>query len=136
MNAAISLIRENKKREVFRDKRQIQIDQLKSQGSYTRSRVKIRFPDNMVIVASFGAKETVQDVYDFVKSHLLVPERAFILFETPPKRVLSTMSSRLVQIKLVPSCTLYFGWTDLLTTTREDGPFLNLIALKQYISAY
>ena len=49
----------------------------------------------MVIVASFGAKETVQDVYDFVKSQLAVSERAFILFETPPKRVLNAMSSRL-----------------------------------------
>lgn len=59
MGAAITLIKENKKKEIFRDKRQIQLDQLKNQGSYTRGRIKIRFPDNFVIVASFGAKETV-----------------------------------------------------------------------------
>jgi hypothetical protein len=90
----------------------------------------------MVIVASFGAKETVQDVYDFVKMHLQTQERTFILFETPPKRVLNAMASRLYSVKLVPSCSLYFGWSDLPTTTREDGPFLNLLPLKQFISAY
>jgi hypothetical protein len=59
MGAAIRLMQENKKREVFRDKRQIILDQLKNKQTYTRSRVKVKFPDGWVIQASFGAKETV-----------------------------------------------------------------------------
>ena len=89
MNAAIRLMKENKKREIFRDKRQEVLDQLKSKQTYTRSRVKIKFPDGFVIQASFGAKETVQDVYDFLKECLLTPDRKFYLFETPPKRILT-----------------------------------------------
>lgn len=70
MNAAINLIKENKKREAFRDKRQIMLDKMKDQASWTRGRIKVRMPDDFVIVANFGAKETVQDVYDFVREHL------------------------------------------------------------------
>lgn len=130
MNAALNLIKENKKREVFRDKRQIELDKLKAQASFTRSRLKIRMPDDMVIVASFGAKESVQDVYDWLKQNLINKERQFILYETPPKRILQASTSRLFQVKLVPSGSLYFGWKDLDSTKRTDGPFLDIQSLK------
>lgn len=127
MNAAFNLIKENRKREVFRDKRAEQLESLKNKGAYTRSRIKIRFPDAFIIVASFGAKESIRDVYDFVRENILTNERPFYLFETPPKRILKTLETRLFQAKLVPSATLYFGWSDLDSTTRENGPFLNLV---------
>lgn len=133
-NAAIRLIQENKKREVFRDKRQIELDQLKNKGEYTRTRIKIRFPDQFVIVASFGAKETVQDVYDFVKENLMTVDRPFHLFETPPKRILQASTQRLFQVKLVPSGSLYFSFND--AAAQEPGPFLNLGKLKQFVTAY
>ena len=63
----------------------------------------------------------------FVRENILTNERPFYLFETPPKRILKTLETRLFQAKLVPSATLYFGWSDLDTTTRENGPFLNLV---------
>jgi len=93
-------------------------------------------PDNYVIVASFGAKETVQDVYDFVKSYLVNQTRVFHLYETPPKRIVTQKAQRLFQIKLVPSASLYFGWVDLDSTKSHDGPFLDMLKCKAYITAY
>jgi len=58
------------------------------------------------------------------------------LFEAPPKRILSIKTSKLFQIKLVPSATLYFGWSDVDSTTKEHGPFLDLLKLKAFITAY
>jgi len=135
-NAAFALIKENRKKEVFRDKRQEMLDSLKNKDAYTRSRLKIRFPDNFVILASFGAKESVQDVYNFIKDNLVTQDREFYLYETPPKRVLKASTSKLHQVKLVPSGNLYFGWTGLDQTTREHAPFLNLQKLKQYVTAF
>ena len=45
-------------------------------------------PDGYILQGTFGANEKVKDVLDFVEYCLLDKERAFYLFETPPKRVL------------------------------------------------
>jgi hypothetical protein len=112
------------------------LEQERNKGQYTRSRCKIRMPDAFVIVASFGAKETVQDVYDFVREHLVNKDREFILFETPPKRVLTKKGDRLFQAKMVPSASLYFGWKDINSTKHTDGPFLDMVKVKQFVTAW
>ena len=90
-------------------------------------------PDGYILQGTFGAKEKVKDVFDFVKDCILVKERAFYLFETPPKRVLTAQNKTLNQARLVPSCLLYFGWTDLDETKIGDGPFLDMVSLREYI---
>lgn len=136
MNSAINLMKENKKREAFRSKRSELLEQEKNKGNFTRSRCKIRMPDAFVIMASFGAKETVQDIYDFVKEHLVNKDREFILFETPPKRILTKKGDRLFQAKLVPSASLYFGWKDIDSTKHTDGPFLDMVKVKEFVTAW
>ena len=86
-----------------------------------------------MLLASFGAKERVEDVISFVQSNLITTGRGFYLFETPPKRILIDMKKRLHEIKMVPSATLYFGWSDLDSTTEKDGPFLDLVKLQQFV---
>lgn len=105
-------MKEAEKKEIFRDKREVELEQLKNKPVFTRSRIKIKFPDNMVLVASFGAKETVQDIIALMKAYMLDGKREFYLFETPPKRVVKKVNAQLHAIKLVPSATLYFGWSD------------------------
>ena len=62
-------------------------------------------------------------------------EREFYLYETPPKKVLDkkTFKNNLVTQRLVPSCMLYFGWSDLDETKSEHGPFMNMQKLKNFI---
>ena len=90
-------------------------------------------PDGYILQGAFGAKEKVKDVFDFVKDCILVKERKFYLFETPPKRVLSNMNQTLHAARLVPSCLLYFGWSDLDETKVGDGPFLDMVSLREHI---
>jgi hypothetical protein len=39
----------------------------------------------------------------------------------------------LIAAKLVPSCLLYFAWTDLPETKNEHGPFMDMKRLKEHI---
>lgn len=34
---------------------------------------------------------------------------------------------------MVPNCMIYFGWTDLSETKPENGPFMNMKKLKDFI---
>ena len=40
------------------------------------------------------------------------------------------MQGTLVKMKLVPSCMIYFTWSDIPETKAEHGPFLNISNLK------
>ena len=52
-------------------------------------------PDGYILQGTFGAKEKVKDVFDFVKDCILLKDRQFYLFETPPKRVITAMNQTL-----------------------------------------
>lgn len=129
------IITANKEREKFRDKTQMQLDQVKGQASYTRSRVRIRFPDNFVLEGSFGGRETVKDIYSYVAANLVETDKTFYLYETPPKRVLNDQNKSLFKSKFLPSCLLYFAWSEG-ESTAEHGPYLDLSKLMPFITAY
>ncbi len=88
---------------------------------------------------NFGAKEQIKDVYEFLTANLSSVQsgRAFDLYETPPKRVLTEkhMNKTLLASQMVPSCMIYFAWKDLPETKAEHGPFLDMEALKDKMVA-
>ena len=53
-------------------------------------------PDGYILQGTFGAKEKVQAVFDFVKQSILLKERPFYLFETPPKRLITNTKQTLI----------------------------------------
>jgi tether containing UBX domain for GLUT4 len=132
---AINLISENKKRENFRDKTQIKLDQAKNMHTFTRSRVRVKFPDGFILEGNFGGKETVGAIYEFVGQNISDSDRSFILFETPPKRILTDKAKTLYTGKLIPSCLVYFAWTEG-ESLAASGPYINLAKLKDFITAY
>ena len=109
------------------------LDNVRGQASYTRSRVRVKFPDGFVLEGNFGGRETIKDIYEYVQAHLLenLSGREFILFETPPKRILSEKNKTLHEKKLMNSCLLYFGFA------QGDSPpgmmYINLPKYKQYV---
>ena len=42
------------------------LDNVRGQASYTRSRVRIKFPDGFVLEGNFGGRETIKDIYEYV----------------------------------------------------------------------
>lgn len=120
----------------FRDKSKIELENVQKQAFHTRTKIRIKFPDGYILQGTFGAKEKVQDVIDYVKENLSTPDRKFYLFETPPKRIVKDMNKTLHAQRLVPRCLLYFGWEGLDETKFSDGPFLHMMKLKDKIVQY
>ena len=130
---AIAFLADQEKKTKFRDRLAIQLDAVKRQAHHTRTKIRVKMPDGYILQGTFGAKEKVQHVYDFVKDCILTKERTFYLFETPPRRVLTAYNQTLNSARLVPSCLLYFGWSDLDETKIGDGPFLDMVSLREHI---
>lgn len=93
----------------------------------------MKFPDTYILQGTFGAKETMGAVIDFVREQLATPDRPFYLFESPPKKVHKNREATLYASKLVPSCMLYFGWEDCDETKMTDGPFMDMMRVKDKI---
>uniref|UniRef100_A0A1B6K7N0 UBX domain-containing protein n=1 Tax=Homalodisca liturata TaxID=320908 RepID=A0A1B6K7N0_9HEMI len=75
---------------------------------YTRTVVRVQFPDRMVLQAVFNHSETVQTVLDFIQTFLDPPDVQFYLYTAPPKSILNP-SVTLVDAKLTPRALVYFG---------------------------
>ena len=81
---------EQEKKSKFQNKRFQELEKLMKTPNHTRSNVRIKFPDGYLLQGTFGALETVEDIYNFVGENMFIPptEREFYLYETPPKKVL------------------------------------------------
>ena len=86
---ALAFLADQEKKSKFRDRKAAQLEQLKKTAHHTRAKIRVKMPDGYILQGTFGAKEKVKDVYEFVKNSILLKDREFILFETPPKRVLT-----------------------------------------------
>jgi len=61
------------------------LEKLKKQKAYSRTTVRIQFPDGMMLQGRFGALENMGEVYDFVFENMFDKQREFYLYDTPPK---------------------------------------------------
>lgn len=129
----LAFLAEQERKSKFRDRRALELEAVRKQAHHTRAKIRVKMPDGYILQGTFGAKERVQAVLDFVKNCLVLKDRPFYLFETPPKRVLQASNKTLYASKLVPSCLLYFAWEDLSETKMGDGPFLDMVALRENI---
>uniref|UniRef100_A0A7S3IHX8 UBX domain-containing protein n=1 Tax=Strombidium inclinatum TaxID=197538 RepID=A0A7S3IHX8_9SPIT len=132
----MKFLAEREQNSKFKNKRMQELDRLMHTPHHTRATVRVKFPDGYILQADFGALETVKDVYEYVGSCLFYDNRQFILYTTPPKKVLDekVMKTSMIKAGMVPSGLIHFGWADLGETKPEDGPFMNMERLKQSIT--
>lgn len=114
---AMRFLAQQEKASKFQSKRNAELTKLLSTPNHTRSSVRVKFPDGYVIQGTFGALETIEHVYKFISENIFYKpdQRQFYLYETPPKKVYDqkTYGTSLIKANLVPSCLLYFAWSDI-----------------------
>ncbi|OWF56530.1 Tether containing UBX domain for GLUT4 [Mizuhopecten yessoensis] len=78
-------------------------------SKYQRGVIRVQFPDKLVVQGLFRPKETVFQMYKFIKSLLEDPKTPFYLYTSPPKCVLKDQTKTLIMANLVPATLIYFG---------------------------
>ena len=66
----MKFLAEQEKKNKFQNKRYQELDKLVNAPNHTRSNVRVKFPDGYLLQGTFGAKERIKDIYEFVTSHL------------------------------------------------------------------
>lgn len=104
-----SIMLQREKSMTFQNKRRNELEKIMGQEFCAKVGVKIRFPDGFILEGNFSLKETVNDVYEFVRGYL-ADRKEFYLFITPPKVVVKE-NSEILQ-KFMPAVLLQFSWSD------------------------
>ncbi|CAN6448976.1 unnamed protein product [Victoria cruziana] len=79
-------------------------------SKFTKSVIRIRFPDGYIVEAKFHPTETVENLMEFVKKIIAQPDIPFYIYVTPPKQQLRDMSKDFFSVGFVPGAIVYFSY--------------------------
>uniref|UniRef100_A0A5B7BF95 Putative tether containing UBX domain for GLUT4 n=1 Tax=Davidia involucrata TaxID=16924 RepID=A0A5B7BF95_DAVIN len=88
--------------------------------------IRVRFPDNYTLEATFHPSETIQSLFDLLLKVVARPELPFYIYTTPPKKQIKDMSQDFYSAGFVPGAIVYFSY-DLPKgddSGAASGPFL------------
>ncbi|GMP29553.1 hypothetical protein CsSME_00004604 [Camellia sinensis var. sinensis] len=100
----------------------------------TKAVIRVRFPDNCTLEATFHPAEAIQSIVDLLKKVVAQPELPFYVYTTPPKKQVKDMSQNFHSAGFVPGAIVYFSY-DLPKGDESatiSGPFLqeDVLSLK------
>lgn len=101
----------------------------------TKTVIRIRFPDNHTLEATFHPSETFQSLFDLLTKVVARPDLPFIVYTTPPKKQIKDLSQDFYSAGFIPGAIVYFSYDlpqgdDAIAVS--SGPFLQeeIISLK------
>ncbi|RHZ69366.1 hypothetical protein Glove_284g104 [Diversispora epigaea] len=97
-------------------------EEKEKEAKYPKTLIRVRFPDRFQLQIAFLTKEKVTNLYEFVRGTLRSPHRAFELYISPPKKILSDQSLSFFQAGLSPASIVYFNWLD--KSDEDQNPYL------------
>ncbi|KAL7603094.1 plant UBX domain-containing protein 1 [Lactuca sativa] len=105
-----------------------------SRSRITKAVIRVRFPDNHTLEATFHPTETMQSLVDLLVKVVARPDLPFYIYTIPPKKQIKNMSQDFYSAGFAPGAIVYFSY-DLPQgddTIVAQGPFLkeDVMALK------
>ena len=77
---ALAFLADQEKKSKFRDRLSMELDKVKKRAHHTRAKIRVKMPDGYILQGTFGAKEKVEVIYEFVRNCVINKERTFYLF--------------------------------------------------------
>lgn len=78
---------------------------------YKFTLIRIRFPDNIILQGTFSVLETFEEVFKFVKEHLINEAVPFYLITATREKLFETEFDKTLEaLRLVPAVILTFFW--------------------------
>ncbi|RVW14162.1 Plant UBX domain-containing protein 1 [Vitis vinifera] len=72
--------------------------------------IRVRFPDNHTLEATFHPSETLQSLVDLLMKVIAQPELPFYIYTAPPKKQIKDMSQDFYSAGFVPGAIIYFSY--------------------------
>lgn len=116
-----------KKQDKFLKTRKIrESEQAARRSRITKAVIRVRFPDNNTLEATFHPSETIQRLFDLLMKVLAQPDIPYYLYTTPPKKQIKDLSEDFYSAGFVPGAIVYFSQNMLKghDGTEASGPFL------------
>ncbi|XP_057982796.1 plant UBX domain-containing protein 1 [Malania oleifera] len=88
----------------------------------TKAVIRVRFPDNYTLEATFHPSEKIQSLVDLLVRVVARPELPFYIYTTPPKKQIRDMTQDFFSAGFVPGAIVYFSY-DL--PKGDDSTFAN-----------
>ncbi|KAG7563741.1 Ubiquitin-like domain superfamily [Arabidopsis suecica] len=98
----------------------------------TKAVIRVRFPDNHTLEATFHPSEKIQGLIDLVKRVVAHPDIPFYLYTTPPKKQIKDFSQDFYSAGFVPGAIVYFANDQPKDEGASSTPYLNeeILSLK------
>ncbi|KAL4450986.1 hypothetical protein ABPG74_021308 [Tetrahymena malaccensis] len=102
---------QNLDKQQFSSKSKQEYEKLLKDPVYTKSLIRIKFPQNVILEGNFCPMETIKHVIDFVALNLENPEVPFYLFQSPPRQVFDKRfhQKTLDEMGCLPGAVFYFA---------------------------
>ncbi|KAK6913026.1 UBX domain [Dillenia turbinata] len=100
-----------KKEDKFLKTRKIrEAEEAARRSKITTATIRVRFPDNITLEATFHPSETIQSLIDLLNKVIAQPELPFYIYTTPPKKLIKDMSQDFYSAGFVPGAIVYFSY--------------------------
>ncbi|KAL1564269.1 Plant UBX domain-containing protein 1, variant 2 [Salvia divinorum] len=86
----------------------------------TKAVIRVRFPDNFTLEASFHSSETIQTLIDLLTKVIARSDLPFYLYTTPPKKQIKDFSQDFYCAGFVPGAIVYFAYE---VPKGDDGAY-------------
>ncbi|WCJ34572.1 plant UBX domain-containing protein 1 [Euphorbia peplus] len=94
----------------------------------TKTVMRVRFPDNLTLEATFNPSEMIQSLVDLLMKVVSRPDVPFYLYTTPPKKPIKDSSQDFYSAGFIPGAIVYFSYDipqgDDDAAALNSGPFL------------
>ncbi|XP_060193342.1 plant UBX domain-containing protein 1 isoform X3 [Lycium barbarum] len=94
----------------------------------TKAVIRVRFPDNYTLEATFHPSETIQSLLDLLMKVITHPELPFYIYTTPPKKQIKDASQDFYSAGFIPGAIVYFSYNlpkGTVTVYSEKLRFVN-----------
>ncbi|XP_058778914.1 plant UBX domain-containing protein 1 [Vicia villosa] len=99
-------------------------DEAARRSKITKAVIRVRFPDNHTLEATFHPSETIQSLIDLLNKVIAQPEKSFYLYTTPPKKLIKDFSQDFYTVGFCPGAIVYFSYDVSKGNSSDDGPYL------------
>ncbi|KAJ3105951.1 Tether containing UBX domain for GLUT4 [Phlyctochytrium planicorne] len=80
-------------------------------SKYPKTMIRVKFPDRLILQATFLSDETIGNLYKLVQTSLRSPQK-FTLYTSPPLVNLKDSKQSMWDAKLAPASLVYVRWED------------------------